>query len=246
MLTINVRSNVRDVVERMGRLSRQEANLAAAKALTFTAQADQRAEIDEMRRVFDRPTPYALNGTRIKSATPSSLTASVFLKDESFKGTPAERFLGPEVEGGPRRQKRFEKALISAGLMPSDMFAVPGAKCPLDQYGNISGPFLVQLLSALGAHSEVGYLANRTVRSRKRSRTPAEYFVGRPGGGRAPLGVWQRVGRAVYPILVFVKAPNYKQRFDFYGVAERTTEQQLGPITEREMKAAIDRTLGPE
>src|SRR5579859_6769455 len=151
MMRISVRSNVRDVVERMSRLSRTETDLVTAKSLTFTVQAGQRAEIDEMRRVFDRPTPYALNGTRIQSATPARLEASVFLKDEAFKGTPAEKFLGPEVEGGPRTHKRFEKALIGAGLMPADMFAVPGDRCPLDQYGNVSGPFIVQLLSALGA-----------------------------------------------------------------------------------------------
>jgi hypothetical protein len=45
------------------------------------------------------------------------------------------------------------------------------------------------------------------------------YFVGQPGGGKEPLGVWARYhfahGYAIRPVLLFVSMPHYQQRFPF-------------------------------
>ena len=195
---------------------------ATATALTRTAKRVQAAFIDAMKQRFDRPTPYTLSGTFVKPATASTLAATVGWKDWTSKGVPASVFMLPQVIGGPRRLKSTEKLLNRKGLLPSGMATVPGSAARLDQYGNMSRGQLVQVVSALQAFPETGYLANRArKRIAKGTKTP-DFFVGTPGGGRLPLGVYQRMSdHTIRPILIFVKSPNYKILIPFQALAER-------------------------
>lgn len=236
MFTMSVKSNVSDAL-RDFKSWRVNVPLATAKALTFTGQDVQAAEVKEMRRVLDRPTPFTLSSLYLKSATWADLTVRVFFKDLRWKA----HYLVPEVEGGDRPLKRFEKMLQSRGLLPVGMFAVPGERADLDAYGNMSRGQLIKILSALQALPETGYLANRSAASaarRARSKKPKaliNYFVGRPKQSD-PMGVWERVGKTgLRPILIFVKAPRYKKRFDFYGVARN--------VSTREFPLHLDRAL---
>jgi hypothetical protein len=128
----------------------------------------------------------------------------------------------PQVAGGRRNLKSTEKMLNTKGFLPSGMVTVPGAAARLDQYGNMSRGQLVQVISALKAFPEAGYTANRVVqRARTKKRLP-EFFVGEPGGGRLPLGVYQRMpDHTIRPILIFVKQPNYRILIPFAAIAER-------------------------
>lgn len=236
MFTFSAKSSV-DAALRDLRMRRVNIPLAAAKALTFTAQDVQAAEKREIPRVFDRPTPFTSNSLYLKGATPARLTARVWFKDLRFKA----HYLVPQVEGGDRPLKRFEKMLQARGLLPVGMFAVPGSRADLDAYGNISRGQLIKILSALNALPETGYLANRSARSaarRARSKKPkalVDYFVGRPSP-KDPAGVWERVGKkGLRPILIFVKSPRYRKRFDFYGIANN--------IATRNFPVHFDRAL---
>ena len=136
---------------------------STAIALTKTAQHAQKAVIAEMPRVFDRPTPYTLRGTRVKPANYKTgrMEASVEFKTDVSKGTPAEKYLQAEVYGGSRRQKRFEVALQRIGVLPAGMFAVPGKALRLDAFGGIPARTIVQMLSYLQAFGEQGYQIGR-------------------------------------------------------------------------------------
>jgi hypothetical protein len=193
---------------------------ATATALTRTAKKVQTAFIQAMKEKFDRPTPYTLSGTFVKAATARNLVATVGWKDWSTKATPASVFMLPQVQGGSRTLKRSEKLLQADRFLPAGMFAVPGSGAKMDQYGNMSRGQIVQVLSALHAFPQTGYLANRSrAQSTKRTRLP-EFFVGSPGGGRLPLGVYQRMrNNTIRPILIFTKAPNYKILIPFAAVA---------------------------
>ncbi|MCQ8811501.1 hypothetical protein NQU36_26175, partial [Escherichia coli] len=90
------------------------------------AKEAQGAITEEMGRVFDRPINKTVKGTFVKPATKQSLVATLWIKDDFYTGTAVDQYLRAEIEGGPRRHKRFEKALIAAGIMPSDLYAVPG------------------------------------------------------------------------------------------------------------------------
>ncbi|QNB10816.1 hypothetical protein G5S35_03990 [Paraburkholderia tropica] len=218
---------------------------AASVALNRTGKAVIAVEQATMRNVFDRPTPYTLNALRLKPATKTKLIAEVSYKDESFKGTPATKYLAPQVDGGPRSVKRVEALLRARGLLPADMYTVPGSAAKVDQYGNFSRGQYSQILAQLQASRDSAQNETPTSRRRKRRNPTADvrYFVGRPGGGRLPLGVWARYqfaqGYAVRPILMFVRAPTYSRRFPFYDVADATSAATLPT----EMEAALAMAL---
>lgn len=243
MMRLEYKDNIDQVMRQTRRLARSKVPIAAAKALTFTAERVQDAEVRELERVFRKPTRWTLRSIYKRSATPARLFSSVWIKDEGYKGTPASKYLQVHIDGGNRAHKRFEKALIHYGIMPADMYAVPGQRARKDSYGNMSRGQIVQILSALGAAERFsGYMANRTRNSAKRRKNQPDYFVGRPGNGAGPLGVWQRVGTGARPILIFVKRPTYKRRFDFYGVAKRTADKHFEALFRRAIAREIERS----
>lgn len=232
MFTISVTENTAAVIRQIGARPDQ-LRFATAVALTRTAQAVKVDEQHEMVDVFDRPTPYTLNALYLKPATKADLTAVVWLKDDraGSGGTP-DRYLLPEIRGGFRRNKAFEIALQRVGALPPGWVVVPGAACKLDAYGNISRGLIVQILSYLRTFDVAGYSANITPeRKAKLARGTKRqagfvYFVGRPGDGRLPLGIWQRFifghGSAIKPVFIFVDGAKYRPIFDFDYVARET------------------------
>ena len=56
MMRLEMRDNIDKIVREMRGLSKSKVPIAAAKALTFTAERVQAAEKAELERVFDRPT----------------------------------------------------------------------------------------------------------------------------------------------------------------------------------------------
>lgn len=244
MFTFSVQSNIADAVRNL-RATREQIALATAKALTFTAERVRDAEKQEMQRVFDRPTPFTLNSLYMRGANPRNLEARVWFKDLGGSGgsrknigTPAAHYLVPQVYGGGRTLKQFEVYLQRAGVLPSGMYAVPGAGAKLDAYGNMSRGQLVQILSALGAaeHSS-GYYANKSKRKGARfNKATALIFAGRPHP-RMPLGVWQRQGQTgIKPLLIFVRAPRYNKRFNFYAIANATAMREFPMLLDRELQ----------
>lgn len=250
MVKIDVRGfDVSQVVRGLDRLQREQIPFAMALALTQTAKDVQAAEQKEMRDVFDRPTPYTLRSLFLRPATKQRLEAQVFFKDESGttgKGTPATKYLLPQVFGGLRNQKRFERALQRSAKLPpghdQEIYAVPGEGARLDSFGNLSRGQIVQILSDLRLLEQVaGAKQNRLTRAEVAARRAggdkrvrykrAKYFIGAPGDGRLPLGVWEYIrsafGRGIRPVLIFVSRPQYEPRFDFFDVGRRVADKEF-------------------
>ena len=216
-----------DVIKALGNLAREDAPIVTAYALTKTGQDIKSAELESMRSVFDRPSRFTLGALALKPATKKDLVAEVYFKD-GFGSVPAWRYLGPQVDGGPRVHKAHERRLIRAGLMKPEEFAVPGSGVKLDAFGNISGSTIERILSQVGAAEQAsGYQANATPKSRARAKKKngGRYVVLRPGaGGRADRnvapGIYHRAGaRELVPVIMFVRAPRYQKRFPFYETA---------------------------
>jgi hypothetical protein len=214
-------------------LAPRQYQFATALTLTRVGQRVKTAEIAEMKRVFDRPTPFTLKSLYLQGATRSRQEARVWFKDFAPKGTPAGKYLLPEVHGGNRQHKRFEGLLQHAGLLPLGRSLVPASGAQLDQYGNVSRGLYSKILSQLRAQFDSS--ANETTRSRGRSRgrqRGGRYFYGNPGGkGR---GIWERFtfgfGSAVKPVFLEVSGtPSYRRRFDFFGVGTRVANEAFGP-----------------
>jgi hypothetical protein len=219
------------------------ARRALSIALLKTANLIKAAEQAEMSRVFVCPTPYTLRSLWTKSKySAQTIQVSVEIKNKfaTAKGNAAADYLRPQIEGGSRPFKRFERLLHDANVLPPGMYAVPGPGMRLDAYGNMSSGHLIQILSALHAlHDPAQWRRvgprTRTGRAGPRSllRRPARahaartrvraaratYFVSQ--GGRLRQGVWQRTSQGLSCVLVFRSSLHYQRRYDFYGVGER-------------------------
>lgn len=214
----------------------KQVKFATRVALTRTAKKAALAEVKEMRDVFRNPTPYTLNSLFVRPATSKRLAAEVKLKDEATKAVPASRFLAPQISGGQRQQKRFERALQSVGAMPDGYRAVPASGAKIDSYGNMSRAQIVQILAFFRAFPEVGYKANMTTAKREKlakgtkRKLGFSYFVGTPGD-RLPLGIYQRTalygGTAIKPVLIFVRSAMYTQRLDFQYVVDQVVKAEF-------------------
>lgn len=232
-MNVSLTSNIDQVLGFTARLHPQF-RFAAALALTRTAQVAQRDLRTAMPKVFDRPTRWALNSVFIIPAKKDKLQATVWLKDTGDAAS--AEFLKPQVFGGRRTQKRFEKRLQASGIMPAGWVAVPGNGARYDSYGNMRSQQIVQVLSVLRA--QLDYNQNTTERSAKRAKAAGksrDYFVSGPrvaarlaNGGRLPFGIYQRLrGGKIVAIMKFVPVANYRQRLDFFGIVRATVDREL-------------------
>lgn len=215
------------------KLAAEQVPFATAVALTETAKLVRQAEVEEMRRVFDRPTRFTLNSLYLRGATKRNLQAEVWLKDTGDAAS--AQYLRPQIYAGSRGQKRFELLLQANGVMPRGWRAVPGKGARMDSAGNMSPAQLVQVLSVLRSHRD--HNQNTTDRSRQRAKAAGkqrDYFVSGPNvaakagnGGRLPYGVYLRAGGRISTILFFVPAVSYKARFRYFEVAENVIKREL-------------------
>lgn len=227
------------ILDRMGEFNKRQAPYAMAVALNSMVNRIGEGERDVMAQRFDRPTPYTLNSIRKIYTDKRKLSAYVGLKDEAYKAIPASKFLEAQILGGPRGQKRSERMLANKGLAK---FWTPAPEAQLDGYGNVGRGFILKMLSALKAHGEVGYLANRNEKS-KRSAAKAknfDVFIGAPNG--QDVGVWQRInrGKNVKPLMWMSReAPKYRKLFPFEKVAKNIWAAHAESEIERAIRHAI-------
>ena len=217
---------------------------ATKEALNATAEEIQKAEIEKMKEVFDRPTPFTLGSTFVKYATKANLKAEVGFREFAGKGTPAWKYLSPQVVGGDRNLKPFEKAMQAKGILPPGLYAVPGKGASLNTSGNMSTGQIVQILSYFETFGEQGYRANITpekkakmAKGSKKAGSSIAYFVSRGKGSVAmtgktqhlPPGIYARYGfsfgSAIKCIIAFVKKPTYQKRFPFEETAAKCADR---------------------
>lgn len=241
-----------DVAAALLGLSKGGALQAFATALNDTGHLVRGVMQQEMRRSFDRPTPYILSSPRFKKATPSKLGVTVEPTYMGGKGVDPQKILQAQQWGGTRVDKRSEVLLRRKALLPDGyQTVIPARPYPgsTDNFGNISGGFLTYLLSYLSAMAEQGYRANMTAAGRAKvhrgggGKAGRRFFVSygkgpmgysRPtkAGGRdkrvshLPSGIWAAAGvggAIVVPVLLFVKKGHYKPRFTMEKVADQAS-----------------------
>lgn len=244
-MRLSIKENFREVEKQLVDLGRQ-APFVAAVSLTRTAKDAQAALKDEMRMALDRPTNYTLNSTFLKAATKQRQEAKVWLKDNPFgKGTPADRYLAPQIFGGARGAKGMERALQRAGLMPAGTFAVPAAGAQMDGNGNVKRSQIVQILSQLKVQDKAGYesRASGSAASRRAvGRQGVTYFcLPKASRGLQP-GIYLKRrfahGTAIRPVFLFVAAATYRPRLRFFEVGTETMNARFPEHFAREVERA--------
>lgn len=224
MLSFDIRSSAPIVLAQLTKLQKEQLPEAGIRAANRTGREVVLALRNAMGEVFDRPTPWAQRGVLQTLASRSRPVFTVYLEESPNKGTPAADFLAAEIEGGERKHKRFEKALIAKGLMRAGAYAVPGNQAPRDAYGNVPGPFIVRMLSDLQAFGEQGYRANR--RGPRTGKRKTNYFFVPPAGSRLKPGVyWHMPGGLIGVAFIFVSRTAYTARYDFYGIGRKVYDR---------------------
>lgn len=269
-MNINIQvTGLKELQSELKNFSERRLNAAVATALTRTAVQVREKVKTSMLSSFDRPTPYTMRQLKYVAANAKNLTAVVGfnvaqIQDERGNTiryqdlgpgeTPAGKYLGHNIAGGPRRNKRFEKALQYAGVLPSGWYAVPGERAKVDAYGNQSVGEIKQILSWFNAAELVaGSKQNMTAATRakriKGTKKTAgfQYFfipVGGKRGGPRP-GIYRKtsfaLGSRLEPILIFVQSTAYKARFDFYGISQREADRLLPSEVQRAVDESIAR-----
>lgn len=251
-LGVTIRAdNLQKVAQAMGKLAERDVKVALARALTDAGYQVQREVQAEMRSIFDRPTPFITRNVRVFHATPERLSVaiaptlttdySVFQRGGKV-GVDPQDVLRAQEGGGKRRDKRSESVLRRARILPAGFqTAIPATPYPgsVDAYGNIRPGFMVQLLSYLQAFSEQGFKANMTKKNRGRlekgtaQKAGRRYFVSlgryRDATRHLAPGIWAASGPGgvdVRPVLMFIKAPNYKPRLNMRSIIERSGSQE--------------------
>ena len=156
---------------------------ATETAIDATGRQAKKDVQDEIRAVFHAPVPRTVNSPFYQPTQNHDMKGLIGLKEPPRMG---RHYLWPQVEGGARKEKGFERALGLGKLLPGTGAKMTGA-------GNVSPAQIVQMLSVLGkAEQAAGYSANITDRSRKRNKKERDYFILPKKHGKMPPGVYQR------------------------------------------------------
>ena len=244
----DIRTNVREFKRGLNKVQRDQLPYATFLAVNDVVTGGVRHNQRAMRRVLDRPKPFTIRGIYPRKAryrrgqrqtglASAVTTASLMWREFAGKGTAAGQYLRPVVFGTPRLAKRHEMALRRRGHIGNTSFLVPAPGQRLNQYGNLTRANYVKMLSALGASSDA--TQNRTARSRQRNGALRNYFVPKRGGKLSP-GVWERKRNgAIKPVLIEVRQPTYRQRYDFFGTSANFVRRQF-PIS---LRLALQRAV---
>lgn len=196
----NVTSNIDQALSWTQRLSPQM-DYAVARSLTGTVREIAQAMPGVMESVFDKPTEWSKKGVYTLSASKSSKTAVVGIKDRQAS------YLQWQVEGGTRAPRN--KAL----RLPSVV--------DLNAHGNLPAGLIKRLIE----RAKAGKRATKAQGKRYGVSSKVDLFYGDPGDGR-PVGIYKRVQAGKRSVLVPIvvmpqRGARYERRFDFYGQADR-------------------------
>jgi hypothetical protein len=212
-MLISVKARIDDAVANLAAVHHRHIPFAHVLAATTTAIALKQHEVGIMRSVFDRPTDYVLNALRSTPATKAKPVATVAFREFAGKGTPAAKFLTPQIEGGLRGLKSHERQL-------GGRYYVPSLDMKRDGYGNVPGSVYRKMLSQLKVSTNADANASDSRRS-KAKRKAGTFFKLKNGF------VLQRISKNdVKVAFVPIPAPNYKKRFPFYEKAESFIERE--------------------
>jgi hypothetical protein len=224
---IKARSNAADFAGTMVDWAKQF-QFANVKTLTQVAYKAKDDEYDEMRRAFDRPTPFTMNSLFVQGATRQKPEAIVRTKD-GFNSVPAGAFLNPNVDGTVRSKKSHEKKLGA--------YTVPSKFAELDSYGNIPGATYRKIVSNLKLDEQ----SSTGSKTSKRKRAGEAYF--RRGDiifRRTTHTVEGKNFGAIIPVLIIVDdVPDYNKRLQFFEVALRARDYWYPKLFDRNFDQAL-------
>lgn len=226
-----LKKDVARVTSHLGAIAKKQIPFATVQTINHTLERIKKNEEKTIAHVFDRPTSTTKKSIFIVKAHKKRLpfTGKVGIKDKFKKGKggmSADKYLGPHVKGGSRRVKGSERQLRGKGILPKGKWLVHGNDAKLNKAGNITPGRYVQMLSAVRGFKGLG--------NRNPDVKTTRFFV-IPG-----VGIYERKGKIIKSQLIFAsKKPQYKKRFDFYGIAHKTYNRHF----QRQFKIEFDKAM---
>lgn len=240
MLTLKIKG-LDDLQRQIDDFSQRRMAAATATALTRTAHALRAEWKDELSRHINQPTTLTQNAPVVRMATAQNLMASVRMRDQVTNGTAPAEYLKPLEYGGGREHKKFERALIEQGSMPSGTYAVPTDFAKRDAYGNVARGQLVQILVQLaGGTVREGYRrvisASATRRAQAAIRAGREYVAVLQQQGKLYPGIYARVGAGLRMVFSFERRVFYRRQLSLADRAQRKAQE----VFDKEMRRAVE------
>lgn len=233
---IDVRTNMREFMRGLSQVEREQLPFATSLAINMTADQVIRDNQREMETRLDRPTRFTLNSQRKTFATRRNPTSTISFK-QFATGTSPGTYLRAVIEGGPRGQKAFERAMVSKGLLDRGDRLVPGRDARTNQHGNLPRSQYVRILQGAGP--------SNTRQGRQLPRSPqtgpGTYFaVTRSDNSSLPPGVWQRMANGrLRQILRAVPSTQYSKIFDWPELSAQSAQRRFPFNMERAMARAL-------
>ena len=235
--------DISDLQKKFSHISRELLPSITAAAVNRTAEYVKDTETQQIPQHLDRPTPFTQKAVFVGRYARKSgpWERDVFLRDQAANGTPPVKYLAPEVYGGPRRHKRFERALIAAGIMEPNEWAVTAGSYKTNQYGNIPAGTYTRLLSQVKASRDAMQNVTPTSRAKGKRQGKVQYFAAR-NVPHLRRGIYARKGEfSLQPVLLFTTSkPMYPKRFDFRGIARKAYAEEFA----RQFKLQADLRMG--
>lgn len=204
-------SIVSDIIRKYGEMFPKDVAIALSK----TAKGAKDHLVLDLPNYIDRPTPFTKKGFYSFGATDKRLSAEVGTR--AFDYYRGFHHLEAQVSGGSdkRALKGSERRLRVAGMLSRTEFLAPGPAMHLDQYGNIPGSKMAQLLSqirTLSLKGQDGYSANRA----EGEKSMAFFAV-----INGKKGIWERRGKRNIRLMAqAIKAPSYAPRLPMTEIVE--------------------------
>lgn len=213
---------------------------AASVAVNDVAFDAKKRLASHAKKVFRNPRPFTTNaGLVYTKATKDNLQAKFGLKDKMElpkAGTAPDIYLRRQIIGGERNHKKFEKALIiTFPQFGKGTFFIPARQNNkfLDNYGQLRGGVVTQMLSHLGAFPQQGYRAN--IKNPDKSLYFPVFHKG--DYGMLPPGIYKRdaVGSENFEAVVFAvrNPPRYTKRFYYFETVKKAASITFGPSFSR-------------
>lgn len=197
-------------------------NNAVSTALTRTAKDVQEAEKKAIREQIDRPRDFTVNSVTIEPATGEKLYSRVYLKVNQGSGRGAGKYILPQISGGSGHLRGYEVALQGKGMMPKGWRIAPGAAARLDSFGNISKQTLDSVFRNLVVEGP------RKQSKRRGKAKPMRWFFLLRRRGKLTPGVYVVEGvKGPRQVLRYEPSLQFKKRYDFWGVAQRTARDKF-------------------
>ena len=238
---MDIRTNVREFMRSLSRVEREQIPFAMSLAINMTADQVMTDNKQQMEARLNRPTRFTLNSQRKTFATRRRPISTISFK-QFGSGTSPGIYLRAIIEGGPRGQKAFERAMEKKRLLDRGMKLVPGRDARPNAYGNLPRSQYMRIIKSAGP--------SNTQRGRQMPRNAqagaGSYFAVTPRDNSSlPPGVWQRMANGrLKQILRAVPSARYGKIFDWPELSSQSAQRRFPFNMERAMARAL-RTARP-